>query len=87
MSEMFKGNDKEKIARVTQAFLKMKKFDIADLCSPAPIAKQFSARPEPPEQRPARLAEHSAARTTTRHKLARVVFRQGEIKIPANTKR
>ena len=31
MDEMLKGNDKEKIARVTQAFLKMKKFDIAEL--------------------------------------------------------
>jgi predicted 3-demethylubiquinone-9 3-methyltransferase (glyoxalase superfamily) len=31
MGEMLKGNDREKIARVTQAFLKMKKFDIAEL--------------------------------------------------------
>ena len=28
MNEMLGGNDKERIARVTQAFLKMKKFDI-----------------------------------------------------------
>ena len=31
MREMMKSGDKEKIARVTQAFLKMKKFDIAKL--------------------------------------------------------
>ena len=31
MDEMLAGNDKEKIARVTQAFLKMKRFDIAEL--------------------------------------------------------
>ena len=31
MNEMLGSNDKEKIARVTQAFLKMKKFDIAAL--------------------------------------------------------
>ncbi len=31
MNEMLGGNDKEKMARVTQAFLKMKKFDIAAL--------------------------------------------------------
>lgn len=31
MDEMFKGKDKAKLARVTQAFLKMKKFDIAEL--------------------------------------------------------
>ena len=31
MDEMMRSNDKEKIARVTQAFLKMKKFDIAEL--------------------------------------------------------
>jgi predicted 3-demethylubiquinone-9 3-methyltransferase (glyoxalase superfamily) len=31
MDYVLKGNDKERIARVTQAFLKMKKFDIAGL--------------------------------------------------------
>lgn len=31
MNEMFKSNDKKKLARVTQAFLQMKKFDIAEL--------------------------------------------------------
>jgi predicted 3-demethylubiquinone-9 3-methyltransferase (glyoxalase superfamily) len=31
MDEMLKGKDKKRIARVTQAFLKMKKFDIAAL--------------------------------------------------------
>ena len=31
LMEMQKSKDKEKVARVTQAFLKMKKFDIADL--------------------------------------------------------
>jgi len=31
MNEMLKGNDKERIARVTEAFLRMKKFDIATL--------------------------------------------------------
>jgi predicted 3-demethylubiquinone-9 3-methyltransferase (glyoxalase superfamily) len=31
MDAMFKAKDKEKMARVTQAFLKMKKFDIAEL--------------------------------------------------------
>ena len=31
MNEMLASGDKEKIARVTQAFLKMKKFDIAEL--------------------------------------------------------
>ncbi len=31
MNEMMKNGDKEKIGRVTQAFLKMKKFDIAKL--------------------------------------------------------
>ncbi|OHD53960.1 MAG: hypothetical protein A2Y33_12375 [Spirochaetes bacterium GWF1_51_8] len=31
MDEMLRGNDKERIARVTEAFLKMKKFDIAEL--------------------------------------------------------
>lgn len=31
MEEYLSGNDQEKIARVTQAFLKMKKFDIAEL--------------------------------------------------------
>jgi predicted 3-demethylubiquinone-9 3-methyltransferase (glyoxalase superfamily) len=31
MDEMLKGDDKEKIARVTEAFLKMKKFNIAAL--------------------------------------------------------
>jgi predicted 3-demethylubiquinone-9 3-methyltransferase (glyoxalase superfamily) len=31
MDEMLKGDDRERIARVTQAFLKMKKFDIARL--------------------------------------------------------
>jgi predicted 3-demethylubiquinone-9 3-methyltransferase (glyoxalase superfamily) len=28
MGEMMKGKDKKKLARVTEAFLKMKKFDI-----------------------------------------------------------
>jgi len=31
MKEMMKGKDKKKLARVTEAFLKMKKFDIAAL--------------------------------------------------------
>jgi predicted 3-demethylubiquinone-9 3-methyltransferase (glyoxalase superfamily) len=31
LMEMQKSNDKEKVARVTQAFLKMKKFNIAEL--------------------------------------------------------
>jgi len=31
MNEMMKGKDKKKLARVTEAFLKMKKFDIAAL--------------------------------------------------------
>ena len=31
MDEMLKGNDEKRIARVTEAFLKMKKFDIAKL--------------------------------------------------------
>ena len=31
MGEMLKGNDGKKIARVTEAFLKMKKFDIGAL--------------------------------------------------------
>ena len=31
MNEMFNENDKNKIARVTQAFLKMKKFNLAEL--------------------------------------------------------
>ena len=31
MEEMMSHNDKEKVARVTQAFLKMKKFDLAEL--------------------------------------------------------
>ena len=31
MQELLRGNDKERINRVTQAFLKMKKFDIAAL--------------------------------------------------------
>jgi predicted 3-demethylubiquinone-9 3-methyltransferase (glyoxalase superfamily) len=31
MNEMLSGGDKAKIARVTEAFLKMKKFDIAEL--------------------------------------------------------
>ena len=31
MNEMMSSGDKEAIARVTQAFLKMKKFDIATL--------------------------------------------------------
>ncbi len=31
MNTMLASNDKEKVARVTQAFLKMKKFDIAEL--------------------------------------------------------
>jgi predicted 3-demethylubiquinone-9 3-methyltransferase (glyoxalase superfamily) len=31
MDEMLKDGDKEKIARVTEAFLQMKKFDIAKL--------------------------------------------------------
>ncbi len=31
MDEIFKDKDEEKLARVTQAFLKMKKFDIAEL--------------------------------------------------------
>lgn len=31
MEQMLRSNDKEKVARVTQAFLKMKKFDIATL--------------------------------------------------------
>ena len=31
MDEMMAGGDKEKIARVTEAFLKMKKFDLAEL--------------------------------------------------------
>ena len=31
MEEMLKDKDKEKIARVTEAFLKMKKFDIEEL--------------------------------------------------------
>lgn len=31
MNEMMGSKDKEKIARVTQAFLKMKKFNIAEL--------------------------------------------------------
>ena len=31
MDEMLKGNDEKRIARVTKAFLKMKKFDIAKL--------------------------------------------------------
>lgn len=31
MDEMLKDKDKEKLARVTEAFLKMKKFDIKTL--------------------------------------------------------
>ena len=31
MDEMLKNKDQQKIARVTEAFLKMKKFDIAKL--------------------------------------------------------
>jgi hypothetical protein len=31
MDEMLSGKDQKKLARVTQAFLKMKKFDIAAL--------------------------------------------------------
>lgn len=31
MEEMFRSGDKEKMARVTRAFLKMKKFDLAKL--------------------------------------------------------
>jgi predicted 3-demethylubiquinone-9 3-methyltransferase (glyoxalase superfamily) len=31
MNEMMKDKDEKKIARVTEAFLKMKKFDIAEL--------------------------------------------------------
>jgi predicted 3-demethylubiquinone-9 3-methyltransferase (glyoxalase superfamily) len=31
MEEMLKDNDKRKIARVTEAFLQMKRFDIAKL--------------------------------------------------------
>lgn len=31
MDEMMNGKDKEKVARVTEAFLKMKKFDIESL--------------------------------------------------------
>jgi predicted 3-demethylubiquinone-9 3-methyltransferase (glyoxalase superfamily) len=31
MDEMFREKDEQKIARVTEAFLKMKKFDIAKL--------------------------------------------------------
>ncbi len=31
MNEMLKDKDKKKMARVTEAFLKMKKFDIAKL--------------------------------------------------------
>ena len=31
MNEMMRDNDEEKLARVTEAFLKMKKFDIAKL--------------------------------------------------------
>ena len=31
MDEMLKSNDEKRIARVTEAFLKMKKFDIARL--------------------------------------------------------
>jgi predicted 3-demethylubiquinone-9 3-methyltransferase (glyoxalase superfamily) len=31
MDKMFQDNDRDKISRVTQAFLKMKKFDIAKL--------------------------------------------------------
>lgn len=31
MSEMFKKGDPEQLERVTQAFLKMKKFDLAKL--------------------------------------------------------
>jgi predicted 3-demethylubiquinone-9 3-methyltransferase (glyoxalase superfamily) len=31
MDEMLKDKDKRKLARVTEAFLKMKKFDIAKL--------------------------------------------------------
>ena len=31
MDEMLKDKDKKKMARVTEAFLKMKKFDIAKL--------------------------------------------------------
>jgi predicted 3-demethylubiquinone-9 3-methyltransferase (glyoxalase superfamily) len=31
MEEMMKDKDEKKIARVTEAFLKMKKFDIAEL--------------------------------------------------------
>ncbi len=35
MNEIMESEDKEKIARVTQAFLKMKKFDIATLAEAA----------------------------------------------------
>jgi predicted 3-demethylubiquinone-9 3-methyltransferase (glyoxalase superfamily) len=31
MDEMMRSGDKEQVARVTEAFLKMKKFDIAEL--------------------------------------------------------